>query len=122
MAGNILGGRSYYQYESDDGTNYSLLLDDSNAAAMGMVADDSLPAPPRRFKPRVVFVEVALTNRIARKELVAPTAANANYATNTTTVITVDGVAYNSTGRRGEKLSFPRNSDAPDPGDDDGTA
>lgn len=119
MAGNILGGRSYYQYEGEDGTNYSLLVDDSNAAAMGMVADDSFPAPPRRFKPRVVFAEVQLANRVARKQLIAPTGATAAYASNTTTVVTVDGVAYNTTGRRGETLSFPRNSDALDPGDDD---
>lgn len=119
MAGNILGGRSYYQYEADDGTNYSLLIDDSNAASMSMVADDSFPAPPRRFKPRVVFAEVQLANRVARKQLIAPTGASAAYASNTTTAVTVDTVVYNTTGRRGETLSFPRNSDPVDPGDDD---
>lgn len=119
MAGNILGRRSYYQYEADDGTNYSLLVDDSNAAALGMVANDTHPAPPRRFKPRVVFAEVQLAGRVARKELIAPTSATAAYASNTTSVVTVDTVAYNTTGRRGEKLSFPRNADAADPGDDD---
>lgn len=119
MAGNILGGRSYYQYQADDGSNYSLLLDDSNAAATGMVEDDSFPAPPRRFKPRVVFVERNLGARIARKELVVPTSANAAYATNTTSNITIDTLAYTTTGRRGEKLSFPRNADPVDPGDID---
>lgn len=119
MAGNILGRRSYYRYTSDTGTNYSILTDDTLAAAVGLVADASNPAPPRRFEPRVLFVEFNSNAGVKRKELVIGDTTQANYSSNVSTDVVIDGVTFSSTGRKGEKLSFPRNSDAPDPGDDD---
>ena len=121
MAGNILGRRSYYAYTADDGTVYSLLLDDSLAAAVGATQNDANPSPPRRFKPRVLYAERIVNGDKKRKELVVPVTTFAGYASNTTSVVTVDGVDFDTTGRRGESLSFPRNADAADPGDDDGT-
>lgn len=121
MAGNILGGRSYYQYTDDAGNNYSLLQDDTLANAMGSVPNDSFQNPPRRFEARGVFVEANVNGRIKRKFLIAPTVATGFYAANTTTTFNIDGVDYNSTGRKGEKVTFARNADAQDVGDDDGT-
>lgn len=119
MAGNILGRRSYYAYTSDTGNVYSVLTDDSLAAAVGLTADASNPAPPRRFQPRVLFVEFVSNAGLKRKSLIIGDTAQANYASNVTSNVTIDGVVYQSTGRKGESISFPRNADAPDPGDDD---
>lgn len=121
MAGNILGGRSYYGYTDDAGTEYSVLQDDTLAIAMGSTLNDSNPAPPRRFKPRGVYVEAQVGNTVKRKFLIAPTVSTGFYASSTTTDFDIDGVTYSSTGRKGETLSFARNTGTQDPGDDDGT-
>jgi hypothetical protein len=120
MAGNILGGRSYYGYTDDGGNDYSILQDDTLANAMGASPDDGNPQPPRRFKPRGVYVEAIIGGRKKRKFLIAPDATSAFYNSNVTQVFAIDGVNYDSTGRRGEALSFARNGDAQDVGDEDG--
>lgn len=119
MAGNILGRRSYYNYESDSGDTFSILTDDSLAAAAGLVAGASNQAPPRRFQPRVVFVEGNFGGQVKRKSVIIGDPLNAAYASNTTSDLVIDGLTYQVTGRRGEQVSFPRNSDALDPGDSD---
>ena len=121
MAGNILGGRSYYGYTADNGDTYSILMDDSLATAVSGVLNDSNPAPPRRFSPRGVYVEVTVGGRLKRKKLTIPDPTSALYTNITTTDFVIDGVTYKSTGRVGEKITFARNADAPDPGDEDGT-
>jgi len=121
MAGNILGGRSYYLYTDDSGATYSILQDDTLAAAAGAVLNDANPAPPRRFEPRGIFVEATVGTRVKRKFLTAPLNTAALYNSNVTQNFTIDGVVFASTGRKGETLSFARNSDAADPGDEDGT-
>lgn len=108
MAGQTLGTRSFYAYTSDSGTVYSLLLDDTLAAIGGLTADDSNPSPPRRFRPRCVFVEGVVSGGIARKRIVCSQTA-ALYDSETSGSVTIDGVSFSSTGRRGESLSFPRN-------------
>ncbi len=122
MAGNILGGRSYYLYTDDSGTDYSILQDDTLANATGGSLNDQNPAPPRRFEARGVYVEANIGGRIKRKFLICPLVTSAFYNSNTTQVFNIDGVDYSSTGRRGEKLSFARNGDAQDVGDEDGTS
>ena len=119
MAGNVIGRRSYYRYESDDGTEYSILTDDSLTAAVGLVQNATFSAPPRRFRPRVVFCEAEVGGRIARKAILIDEVTNSNYASTVSQNITIDGLVFATTGRRGEALSFPRNSDAPDPTDVD---
>lgn len=109
--GQELGTRSYYGYTNDAGTVYSLLLDDTLAAAAGLAANDAGVSPPRRWKPRVVFVQSAAGNR---KELVV-NAGSALFNTDTSASVTIDGTVFNSTGRRGEKLSFPNNPAPPPP-------
>lgn len=119
MAGNVLGGRSYYGYTSDSGDNYSILMDDSLAAAVGAVLNTLNPSPPRRFRPRGVYCEALTAGGLKRKFIVIPTPAAAEYATNTTTQVEIDGLNFQTTGRKGERLSFPINSGDPDPGDAD---
>lgn len=121
MAGNILGGRSYYGYTDDNGTTYSILQDDTLANAVGAALDDTNPAPPRRFEARGVYVETIVGTRTKRKFLICPLVTSAFYNSNTTQVFSIDGVDYSSTGRRGERLSFARNGDPQDVGDEDGT-
>lgn len=119
MAGNILGGRSYYAYTSDSGDLYSTVMDDSLAEAVGAVKSTLNPALPRRFKPRGVYCEVKTAVGVKRKFIIVPTPDGAEYATNTTTQVEIDGLTYQTTGRRGEKMSFPVNRDDDDPGDVD---
>jgi hypothetical protein len=108
MAGQTTGPRAWYSYESDGGVLYSLFLDETLAAAGGLTLDDTNPSPPRRFTPRVVFVQATIAGAIARKAIVcAP--GNALYNTETSATVTIDGVAFSTTGRRGERLSFPQN-------------
>lgn len=108
MTGQTVGPRSYYTYTSDGGTDYSLLLDDTLAAAAGLTAGTTAPSPPRRFSPRVVLLQATVGGRIVRKRLVV-NADNALYQTDVTGTITIDGVSFGSTGRVGEKATFPRN-------------
>lgn len=112
MAGQRLGPRSYYAYTSDSSTVYSVLLDDDIATAGGLTKDDSNPNKPDRFKMRGVYAENVTAGEKARKFI--PCAANSTlYNTDTTTAVTIDGQAFDTTGRRGETLSFPRNAAAP---------
>ena len=121
MAGNILGRRSFYQYEADDGTLYSIQLDDTLAQATGMVLSAINAAPPRRFEPRGIFVETLVEGRAKRKFLVVGTTSQVNYAANVSTTLDVGGIQFATTGRKGEQITFPRNSDPTDPDDEDGT-
>ena len=109
MAGQTLGTRSYYLYTNDASANYSILLDDDLATAAGLTKDDSNPNKPDRFKPRGVYVEATVGGNKVRKFLVCQ-ADSAIYDTDTTSSVTIDTQAFDSTGRRGETLSFPRNT------------
>lgn len=114
MAGNRLGPREKYVYIADDGTEYALETDQSLAiagtgsgAAAPVVYDpetsDAGP-PPKRFKPRVVFVQAADG---ARKELICFSPTASLYQTSSAETVTIDAEAgWDSTGRRGEKLTF----------------
>lgn len=119
MAGNKLGPRSKYVYESEaDGVGFILTTDDDLAVAgtgVGPAAPveydpaappvglDLCPAP-RRFKPRVVFVEDPTDG--ARKELICFSKTADLYATNEQSAVTIDGIQFLTTGRKGEKLTF----------------
>ena len=114
MAGNILGGRSYYAYTDDAGNMYSILQDDTLANAVGAVMDDSNPGPPRRFRPRGVHVETTAGGRLKRKFLICPDVASGFYNSITTQAYDLNGLSFDSTGRRGESITFARNADAQD--------
>lgn len=115
MAGNRLGSRSKYVYNNDAGGQYVLETDDSLAIAGFGAANaapvlfnpaspgDATPAP-RRFKPRVVYLQAADG---ARKEVICFSATASAYARQTSGSYTIDTEEnWSSTGRRGEKLSF----------------
>lgn len=106
MAGNKLGKRKYYKYTSDTGGEYSYLTDIDLATAAGAVADASFPGFPRRFKPRVVYMQATDG---AKKKVICPTLASTLYDSDTTQDITIDTVVFKTTGRAGEKMSFASN-------------
>lgn len=116
MAGNRLGNRQSYLYESDGGGTYILETDDSlaiagfGAAGGAPVAydpgapGDAQPAP-RRFKPRGVYVQSETDG--ARKFLIAFDPTASAYQRNNSATYTIDTEAgWVSTGRVGEKQSF----------------
>lgn len=107
MAGNLLGARKYYAYTLDDGTSqYKYLTDENLGEAVGAVENDALQDLPRRFEPRGVYAEDDDGNR---KFVICPTVGNATYVATSSTTITIDGTAFKTTGRRGERQSFGRN-------------
>jgi hypothetical protein len=110
MAGNSLGSRKWYKYEADSGASYSYLTDVDLATAAGAVADATFPNLPRRFKPRVVHMEgLSSTGQKLRKSVIVPTADSTLYGPQTSQVVTIDGTAFTTTGRRGEVASFASN-------------
>lgn len=120
--GQFTGTRSTYLYENDAGTQYVLTLDDTLAtlANTGLVAATTANAgtatpAPKRFKPRVVFWQGTLNGNLVRKSLVCGDVTASLYATATSTSVTIDGIAGQTTGRRGEKLSYPAIPTAPTP-------
>lgn len=106
--GQTLGPKRYFGYDSDSGTQYSLLLDETLGLAGGLTLDDTKPPAPRRFKPRGVYVEAIVNGTKARKFIICdPT--SPLYDADASTNVTIDTIVFASTGRRGEKLSFGSN-------------
>lgn len=115
MAGNRVGTRSKYVYTNDAGGLYILETDDSLAIAGFGAAGGSPTAfdpaspgtatpAPRRFQPRIVYVQASDG---ARKAVIAFTPTASAYSRVTAGTYTIDTEAgWVSTGRRGEKLSF----------------
>lgn len=111
-SGQTLGNRAYFAYTADDGSVYSLQLDETLGLAAGLTPDILAPNRPINFKPRYVLYEGVVDGKKVRKRLVC----NSNflaYNTDQTATTVIDGVGYQSTGRVGEKLSYPRNPPAP---------
>lgn len=116
MAGNRLGERKRYLYESDGGSTYILETDASLAIAgfgVGTAApveyDPDTPGTatpaPRRFRPRGVYVQSATDG--ARKFVIAFDPTASAYARNNSASYTIDGEAdWESTGRVGERQTF----------------
>lgn len=111
MPANIVGKRGKYKYTMDDGTIIKLRLD----ATLGDLAETGLEAvttadnagnKPTNFKPRVVFWQhVQADGTVIRKELVCSTTAAA-FVSKDNFNITIDGIDGQTTGRRGEAISF----------------
>lgn len=116
MAGNLLGEREKYVYESDTGDTYSWLTD-TDLAIAGLGAADAAPAvfdpdnPPANYRgrfprgaePRRVFVQNANGKR---KALVAFDPTSNIYASDTPQAVTIDTAPFTTTGRKGERFSF----------------
>lgn len=107
FSGNRLGPKAKYQYTADNGATYVLTLDpDLVVAGSGLVAGNVGQTAPKRFKPRVVFAQFIDAGKIYRKSLIAGTIDGALFASNTPQVVTIDGAAFTTTGRRGEQQTF----------------
>lgn len=108
--GQFTGTRSKYKYVADDLAIYALLLDDTLGEIEGnglekRASGDATLNKPLNFKPRVVFWKGTLNGNIVRKEIVC-NGDSTLYRSSSPVALTIDGVAGETTGRRGEKLSY----------------
>lgn len=108
-SGNTLGVRRYYKYTSDSGVEYKYQTDETLGAAMGAELNDQLPYPPQRFKLRRVLMEATVAGQTVKKRVVAPLPTTPSYAAVNSTVVTIDGINYQTTGKVGESASLGRN-------------
>lgn len=109
MPGNTLGDRRYYAYQSDGQVSYKYQTDSDLGEAVGGIENDSLPNLPRRFRPRGVYIEAEVDGAKRRKFLICPDPLDALYGSESSQNVTIDTVTWQTTGRRGERLSFGRN-------------
>jgi hypothetical protein len=118
MPVNIIGPKKKYKYTMDDGTVIKLRLDQTygDLAACGLTpvttADNAINKPSN-FKPRVVFWQATAVpesdnepavGSVRRMLVCAPD--SSAYTSVDNFSITIDGVAGQTTGRRGETISF----------------
>jgi len=111
--GQFTGPRLKYAYEDDLGNTVVLRLDSTN-----VIANSAMPVydpavnteaigKPLGFKPRRVYWQGTATgfeNR--RKFLICGDITAVLYSSNVPQVVTIDGVAGVTTGRRGESQSY----------------
>lgn len=123
--GQFTGSRKVYIYNSDNNEDTYLITTDETlgdlaevglTAATQATADASNGRLPTGFKPRVVYWQGELDDKVVRKKLICGSTAATAYNSVTPTNITIDGVAGSTTGRRGERVTFL----SLDVGDDDG--
>lgn len=119
MAGNKLGGKSKYVYVSDDTAAVYILRRDTDLAVVGTgdgtaaptAADGYTPPagvvicpPPKGFRPR--YVRIIDRADGATKELICFNPTSDLYNSSSTKTVTIDTVAFETTGRVGEKQTF----------------
>lgn len=106
MPFNTLGARGRYVYTTDTGVDYTVETDTDLATAAGLAAVGATEPPlkPSNIKPRVVFVQATVAGAIRRKELIVN--ADSTLFTDSRQTVTIDGTAGQTTGRRGERVSF----------------
>ena len=106
MPGNRLGARDTFSYTSDTGTVYRIETDANLGLAGGLEPADSGTgsAAPPRFSPRGLWCKSAAAPVVRR--FVPCNVDNAAYSSGVPTSITIDGEAFTTTGRIGEKFSF----------------
>jgi hypothetical protein len=105
--GHTLGPKESVQYVADNGSTYLLktspdLVISNSGAVIGTVGG----VAPKGFKPRAVFAQATIGGKIVRKRLICFTTASTLYATSTPQVVTIDGEAFTTTGRLGERQRF----------------
>lgn len=113
--GQFTGVRKTYIYNSDNNEATYLITTDAtlgDLAGAGLTEATTATAAaskgqlPRGYKPRVVFWQGELNDRMVRKEIICGSTAAALYNSVAPQNLTVDGVAGSTTGRRGEKVRF----------------
>jgi hypothetical protein len=88
------------RYDSDNGNSYAYVTTRAIAFALGAPGSGGQPAFPKAWTPRHIdLINPNLTGRDQRKVIVAPDPTAAYYTQNTTYVVTINGVTYNTTGR-----------------------
>lgn len=113
MPGNALGPRGYFRYVSDTGKAYNILTDVDLGTAGGLtLASTGADTLPRKFECRGVYAEGTVAGRVVRR-FVPCAADSAAYNSDVSTAITIDGSNFLTTGRRGEKASFPKFTPTP---------
>lgn len=108
--GQYSGERGNYVYTSDDGSDYIISTDKTLGNIPGAdlqlaTAGSDAVSPPRRFRPRIVYWQGELNDRIVRKKIICDSTSSL-YQNNKSVALTIDGVAGFTTGRRGEKFSY----------------
>ena len=107
MPGNLLGPKSKVQYTSDAGIDYVLRVDDDLIASnSGLVLGDVGQPHPVGWAPRGVHCQAVVGGKTVRKFLICGTSAAGLYATNLPQTVTIDGVDFTTTGRKGEVQRF----------------
>ena len=95
----VLGPRSRYQYQGDDGTIYKMNRRNADMDAIGNDhAAASVPPLPGTITPRRVFFKGVDGSR---KHIDVSDVGNTFYQSGGT--LTVDGIVYTATGRLGER-------------------
>lgn len=109
MAGNLLGERNWYLYTAGNGNQYSYFTDADLAAAVGATLDASNQTLPRGLKPRGVNCQDADGNK---KFVIVPSTTSAVWTADGASTLTIDGVAFTVTSKRGERVRIPSNAGA----------
>jgi hypothetical protein len=119
LDGNRLGPRERYVYATDDLTIAYIIETDQDLAVAGTGAGAAAPdvydpanppagvtlcPAPRRFQPRCVFIQDPTSG--ARKSLICFSPTANLYSSSQPQSVTIDALAFTSTGRKGEKLTF----------------
>ncbi len=108
--GQYSGRRGNYVYTSDDGSDYIISTDRTLGSIPGAdlqlaTGGSDAVSPPKRFRPRIVYWQGELNDRIVRKKIICDNTSSL-YQDNNSVTLTIDGVAGFTTGRRGEKFSY----------------
>lgn len=108
--GNRLGPRKYFDYDTDDGESFMMLLDESVASALGntlsTITLTRLPRTSRRpYIPRSVLLEDPVSG--ARKEVVVGDPDSTFMTLETSVNVQINGVSWNVVGRKGEQKFMP---------------
>lgn len=108
--GQFSGPRGRYVYTSDSGQQYILTLDVTLAAVTGTglsvaAPGGTIPPPPKKFKPRIVWWQGVLSGKVVRKRVVC-NRPSPLYETPGASAIAIDGVDGRTTGRVGERLTY----------------
>lgn len=109
--GQRLGKRDKYTYTMDDGTVIKLVLDKtlgdiSNNGLSPTTTADNAMNKPLKFKPRGVHWQFINTDGSLARKFIVCSADSELYTSTTELNLTIDGDAGQTTGRRGEQLSF----------------
>lgn len=108
--GNRLGPRAVYEYVTDGGTSYNIQLDASVANAVGN--DESTTNLPviratgrRPYEPRYILLALNSNPSITKRAIICDVD-NSLFARDAAGTVTINAVAWNITGRVGEKASY----------------